>query len=139
MLTRKTAEPSRTVARCLRISRNTMRPIPTSTDIAYGYIGIVGMSRARRKSIRHPYRVEKCGGECALPRMPRSQIARHASLAFALDNGPEAVGLDGFGEDLRIADSLCLDDKGMGAGVARQKDDPSRVPLVAKPRVGVDA
>ena len=66
----------------------------------------------------------------------RMRLATHASppdrangsLAFALDNGPEAIGLDGFGEDLRIADSLCLDDKGMGAGVAGQKDDPSLVP-----------
>src|SRR5436190_4462295 len=68
----------------------------------------------------------------------RSDRAK-ASLGLALDNGPKAVGLDRFGEDLRIADSLCLDDKRMGAGVAGQKDDPSLVPLVAKPRVGVDA
>jgi len=47
---------------------------------------------------------------------------------FALDDGLKPVGLDGFGEDLPIADSLCLDDKGMGAGVAGQKGDPSLVP-----------
>src|SRR5262245_10644352 len=63
----------------------------------------------------------------------------NVSLPFALDNGSQAVGLDRFGEDLRIADSLCFDDKGMGPGVARQKDDPSLEPVVAKPRVGVDA
>src|SRR5262245_14944768 len=63
----------------------------------------------------------------------------NVSLALALDNGPKAVGLDRFGEDLRVADSLCLDDKRMGAGVARQKDDPALVPVVAQPRIGVDA
>src|SRR5262245_33211477 len=63
----------------------------------------------------------------------------NVSLALAFDNGSQAVGLDRFREDLRIADSLCFDDKGMGAGVARQKDDPSLEPVVAKPRVGVDA
>jgi hypothetical protein len=62
-----------------------------------------------------------------------------ASLADLLDNRAEAIGFDGFGEDLRIADSLRLDDEGLSACVACQKDDPSPVPLVAKPPVGVDA
>jgi hypothetical protein len=61
-----------------------------------------------------------------------------ASPAHSFDNQLDAIGVDRLREDLRIADSVGLDDEGMSAGVARQKDDPSRIAVVPKPLVGVD-
>ena len=74
-------------------------------------------------------------GEVVAPRNP----AGNASPLFPLDDGPQAFGLDRFGEDLRIADTLRLEDEGVRAGVGRQKNDASNISLAAKPRVDVDA
>jgi hypothetical protein len=74
-------------------------------------------------------------GEVGAPHNPAGNV----SPAFPLDDRPQAIGLDRFGEDLRIADALRLEDEGVVAGVGRQKNDASRISLVAKPRVYIDA
>jgi hypothetical protein len=60
-------------------------------------------------------------------------------LANPFDNRLEAIGLDGFGEDLRITGALSLDNKRVQVCVAGEKNDSSSVPLGSKPPIGIDA
>src|SRR4026207_1679155 len=97
-----------------------------------------GTSRARTKSNGIPTAL----------RAAATSAPRHACLAarsggavngLSFDDGLQAIWIDRFGEDVRIALSFRLDDQRMIVGVARQKHDPSGVAFFAKPGVRVYA
>ena len=94
--------------------------------------------RSREKIVNgHPRCVESRGDDCAAPRMLRREIVRqrHARVPSTMDKRR----LDSIGLEKISASPMRCASTTRQVCVTGQKDDASLQPLVAKPRVGVDA